>query len=74
MWYNPDPPMIPMSTIHFQKCSDDNHYNCVFDPRIFTFVAGHCGCVKGIGRATLALINRGKNDNMNGSCGVRVFV
>ena len=45
-WYNPDPPMTPITTIRFR--SDYNHYTVFFfdDIKIFTLIVGHCGCVK----------------------------
>ena len=53
-WYNPDPPMTPISTIRFRS----DYIEFLFDDiKIFTFDVGHCGCVKGgvgsdCGRAT----------------------
>ena len=55
--------MIPISTIHFKNVQVVIITLCFLGSKdIFTFVVGHCGCVEGIGRATFALINRGKND------------
>ena len=42
-WYNPDPPMTPISTIRFRS----DYIEFLFDDiKIFTFDVGHCGCVK----------------------------